>query len=259
MHRWRKSMDIYTKICPQCNAAIPLSSRFCPKCGTLFPSSQTGASSARNPHTSVPSPDPVPIPSETFRGYLLTDLEICIGSQFQNYMERFSKRRHKKCTFNWCSAFFGLDWLLYRKMWKTWLFAYGILTFSTFSYHIFLSTLCFLSGFPLGFSQLAMNHPGTAALLALAYRLLLAIAWGFLGDKLYWRHLRELLIRHQCFRRPPVYDDALFQALQENGGTLTISEMLMAFFICLFPTCAGSAAITAGCSMYLKLLSHLFP
>ena len=137
MHRWRKSMDIYTKICPQCNAAIPLSSRFCPKCGTLFPSSQTGASSARNPHTSVPSPDPVPIPSETFRGYLLTDLEICIGSQFQNYMERFSKRRHKKCTFNWCSAFFGLDWLLYRKMWKTWLFAYGILTFSTFSFDKF--------------------------------------------------------------------------------------------------------------------------
>lgn len=254
-------MNDYVKICPQCNTPIPLSSRFCPQCGTCFSlCHQTDSSVSPD---SLPSSDPpfepVLISPKNFRGFLLSDLEICIGSQYSVYMEKFSKRRRGKCTFNWCAALFSVDWLLYRKMWKVWLYTYLILILWGLFYNTLLTVLSFFQGFPLGFSSFTESHLGLALLFVLIYRLIPSVAMGFLGDGLYWRHIRSLLIRHHCFRRPPVYEESLVQTLQEEGGTLTVWEWILMWLLCLLPSWASSALIITGRNMVLKLLSMLFP
>ena len=252
-------MNDYIKICPECNTPVPLSSRFCPQCGACFSLHQADPSPLGSaPSPSDPASDPVRISPKTFRGFLLSDLEICIGSQYSVYMDKFSKRRQGKHTFNWCSAIFSTEWLLYRKMWKAWLYVYLLQSLWGLLYNVFLSVLSFFMGFPLGFLSLAESHLGLAVLFILVYWLIPSVILGFLGDGIYWRHIRSLLIRHQCFRRPPVYEESLVQTLQEEGQTLTVWEFIMLSLLCRLPSWASSALMIAGRNMVLKLLGAIF-
>lgn len=252
-------MNEYTKICNQCNTRIPLSARFCPRCGTPFFACSQKEPPTSSPFLSVdPASSPISIPSKTFRGYLLKDLEICIGSQYSFYIDRFRLLRRKKITFNWGAALFSFHWLFYRQMWSTWLYAYGITLLFSFVHNMFLSAVCFFNGFPMGYPQFVEKHFTLCITYYLFHNILIMLAWGFLGDRLYWRHIQKLLNEHQCFHRAPVYDEALAQDLKAKGGTLTASEMVMMVILNFIFSLILTGCINLGRGVLLKTLNFFF-
>lgn len=252
-------MSEYTKICPQCNTRIPLSSRFCSKCGYLF---STHAREDAGPSDASPSPDlissPISIPSKTFQGFLLADLELCIGKQYSFYMDRFRQLRHGKYTFNWGAALFSFYWLYYRQMWSIWPYAFGFTLLISVAHNMLLSAICFFCGFYMGYPQFVDHDLSFGIIYYIFYNILKMLVWGFAGDLLYWRHVRKLLTDHHCFRRAPVYDESLAQTLMTEGGTLTFWEMAMMVLIDVIPSTAINGCTTLGTKLLLKLLNFLF-
>lgn len=72
-------MANFKKPCPTCKNNVLIESQYCSFCGHQFL-----VNGVRRE---------ISIPDRRFRGYLVADIELCIGAETENYLEKF---RHSK-------------------------------------------------------------------------------------------------------------------------------------------------------------------
>lgn len=194
------------KECPKCGRMIPINSVFCNFCGHCY-SNQMNI-------------EEVLVPANYFKGFLLSDLDAVIGNNHKIYMEKFRLRKIKGYSFNWSSFIFGIYWMFYRKMWSYSLILWGV--------NAAVAILIAILGI--------LTHSLVFELILSVLKVIcIEIFFGFYADVLYWKHIKKILLSHDCRKRPPVYDEELTETLISEGGTLSIGEMIGIMFLYSVP------------------------
>lgn len=196
------------KSCPGCGQRAAIEAQYCNKCGYQY--YRDGEE------------DRIPLSKKRFKGYLLTDIQLCIGKNGEEYIDRFKSSRKGIPTFNWPMAFFGSYWMCYRKMWR---------------FVMWLAVICLVNLIINGIVIVKYVHhvdwtDATAYLPVLkrftvvswGMRILYFIIRGFVGDILYWFTVKRRLDECGCYRRQPVYHRETARRLEEEGGTLSVGE-----------------------------------
>lgn len=154
--------------------------------------------------------------------YLITDILDGVGKNGCRYLGKFQRLNEKRQSFNWCAALFSCSWFAYRKMWKEALLSSGInLVYTEINILIRLSLPeSFWTDF--GFM-----------ICSLFISLLFMIAYGFLGDRLYFKKVRTILDKQGCTDKTGVRDEEWEASLRKAGGTsaMGVAVLLVLFFI----------------------------
>ncbi len=87
----------------------------CPNCGGMVVGGDTYCRTCKSPLEA-----PVPIEVAMLEGRRVSDWHMFIDKNSSRYVDIFSQNEGKKLFWhmNWAALFFGLYWLLYRKMYK---------------------------------------------------------------------------------------------------------------------------------------------
>ncbi|NPA16304.1 DUF2628 domain-containing protein [Persephonella sp.] len=134
---------------------------------------------------------------------------LFIGKNADYYIQRFKKFEETggALSWNWPAFFFGIVWMLYRKM-----YLYGL--------------IAFLAGGILGM-MIAVMSPGNM-LLAAGVQLWLMIGFGAFGNYIYY-----YFVKNQVQRLENLYHDPeeLKRALESYGGTNMVAPLLYLLII----------------------------
>ena len=98
-----------TKNCPFCGTANPANAMRCGNCGNFF------AQDIENDFFKSAGIDE----SEKIGNYSAGDYALFTQLNAKKYVPKFRKIEEGKTTFNWAAFFFGAQWFLFRKMYKT--------------------------------------------------------------------------------------------------------------------------------------------
>lgn len=209
------------KICPDCGGKADIELQYCDCCGHQF--YEDGENSR------------IPVCGRHFRGYLLVDIRSCVGKNYDVYMQKFTRLRKGKFSFNWSSAIFGIEWMCYRKMWKYAAWFLGIT--QACSILIYIGVIMWIRS--LNVSDILSNNVRIPNLYWVqeSGKLLWFIIFGLAGDPLYWRTVKKKLDDRNCFQRPPYYDREIEENLRRSGGPLSAVQtvgMLILLAICVW-------------------------
>ena len=178
-------MDTDMIKCPNCGATCKSTDEYCKKCWKrLGIEAQPG--------------DPV---QKDMMQSEWVDWELYIGKNADRYVEAYKENTGKKwfTHMNWAACFFGLNWVLYRRMFKT-----AILAFLISSLLFTLVFTAFLLPHKAEIQALKESSDSFAALeiveitaeaqlLCLLLVPLSCVFWGLFGDAIYKMHIEKNL------------------------------------------------------------------
>ena len=209
--------DADARVCQNCGTANVPDARQCSKCGRSFDEEEEGVPFAAPSHTHNEDQE------------RLMDIVTFVGPHSPYYISRFQAMdtQSTHMSWNWAAAFFPLEWLLYRKMFKQFFSALAIafllilpsIVATVISYRAmfadpaalqqFLETMQLpMEALPSWLSQV-LNY---ASVLILMFRGVLALQ----ANALYRRHVLKSIadVRKNC--QDPLY---YRYTLSKQGGT----------------------------------------
>ncbi|MFB9864653.1 DUF2628 domain-containing protein [Rufibacter immobilis] len=156
------------------------------------------------PHAPQPEPDDT---DDYFHAYFGADAEY--------YMDRLEQyRQGRKLMFNWGAFFFGIAWMLYRKLYKEALLAMATIVVLSFLVERLIQT----AGLTGGAALLANN----------AFTIGWSLLLGFIGN---WLYLRQAHVQVQKVLAQAPGQQAAFAQLQQLGGITFIPHIIVAALI----------------------------
>lgn len=161
---------------------------------------------------------------ERIDGYLVSDIECCVGKNKNFYINRFRDISQGRKTFNFASAFLSTYWLSYRLMiWE----ALILIVINSFIEILLLLYLLENIGYnrSLFFAEL---------LCYLFIGAIYTVILGYLGDRLYWSHVKRKLNSCDCKNKEKNPETQL--QLARIGGTGIVTIIL-----CILVTPVASA------------------
>ncbi|WP_312643214.1 DUF2628 domain-containing protein [Hydrogenoanaerobacterium sp.] len=189
------------RTCPRCNAVAEHESNFCGNCGYDFTQGAEGF---------------VVINETRVDGYLTADIVSYVGKKGEVYTEKFKAIEQKQITFNWCAFLFSGNWFAYRRLYG---WAVGTILAATF---IGIGIAAVLVA-PLANGTISI---GMFTFLSFAVGLLLRLACGFLGDRIYWGRVKKELNNENCKDRPATLNQRLHQRLGLAGSPSVLAVVI---------------------------------
>lgn len=128
--------------------------------------------------------DEYPSSPERIAGYLVSDIELCIGTNTDYYLAKF--RKLPALRINGSATLCAINWMVYRHIWREALMVYFIQLASMVVVSIFL-IIGMKNGLRLDTDEINLISMGAHVVYCLAV--------GLFGDSLYWRKIRRELDR----------------------------------------------------------------
>lgn len=222
--------DEDTVVCGNCGTVNSKGSDTCSKCGRKLESPEN---SPRPDNLSVSIAKPNGASKSTAFSHetdtAAADKATFIGRNSEYYLPRFDliERQNNRFSWNWCAAFFPVEWLLYRKMYKKFVIVFLLmLLISLPSVYIFGLSYQALIGnndayetFLSGGQLPAVQAPFFVTILSNAASTLMLLLRGALAltaNSLYYTHVSKCVDKIKQGNTDPLY---YRYVLSRKGGT----------------------------------------